>query len=76
MTINTKYNVGDKVWVLLACKAKCHPVYKISAEIYKNSTEIKYTLDTTDIDGNFSCEIVSELDVYSTKEELVNSIIN
>ena len=77
MTINAKYNVGDKVWILTKGKAKCYPVYKIGIEVYKDSIEIKYTLDITDKSLSiFDCTVVFEANVYSTKEELINSIIN
>ena len=73
MTIETRYNIGDKVWFMYNNSVKCEPIIKINALIEKdiNSTNIHITIlyHLYDYDTSY---IESKL--FPTKEELLKSL--
>lgn len=73
MTIETRYNIGDKVWFMYNNSVKCELIIKINALIEKdmNSTNIHITIlyHLYDYDTSY---IESKL--FPTKEELLKSL--
>lgn len=73
MTIETRYDIGDKVWFMYNNSVKCESIIKINALIEKdmNSTNIHITIlyHLYDYDTSY---IESKL--FPTKEELLKSL--
>ena len=71
MTINTKFNVGDEVYLMFANCVRREKIRKVSAWTidYSNMITIVYYFD---IDNR--AETREERRVFSTKEELLNSL--
>lgn len=71
MTIETKYNIGDEVWVANIFgepfKVK---VYGVSVEVLGNRTFISYYVGLNE----GSCSLRRECEVFSTKEELLKCL--
>lgn len=71
MTIETKYNIGNKVWVANIFKEPIEvKVYGIVAEVKDSNVLIDYHVG---IDKN-GCSLRKEELVFSTKEELLKSL--
>lgn len=71
MTIETKYNIGDEVWVIEDDKPRCKRVKEINIQVgdcfsKSNEVEIDYTF-------GIYC-IRAEERVSPTKEELLKSL--
>lgn len=70
MTIETKYNIGDKVWTL---NSLCEPipakVFGIMVEVRRNRTYIDYKVDNQEIIAYRREDVV-----FPTKEELLKSL--
>ena len=77
MTIETKYSPGDKVWVIVENSAQCLRIEGVSittldetfderGKLVSYRLRIKYYLG----DG----EWVNDVNCFSTKEELINSL--
>lgn len=72
MKIETKYNVGDKVW-LITHNTICNLTIKsIMVTSYPTFNSIKYGFGTTEKTRMF--DFVEEKFVYPTKEELLKSL--
>lgn len=73
MTIETRYNIGDKVWFMYNNSVKCEPIIKINALIEKdmNSTNIHITILYHLYDY---CTSYIESKLFPTKEELLKSL--
>ena len=71
MTIETKYNIGDEVWIanILRTPIKVK-IYGIVAEVKGNKVLIDYYVGFSK-DG---CKLRKEELVFSTKEELFKSL--
>lgn len=74
MKIETKYNVGDKVWTLNIdgeLKASCYKIRQIKAIVgeTKEYDYIEYTLFTSQ--GDYT---IKEDRIFQTKEELLKSL--
>lgn len=77
MTIETKYNIGDEVWVIFEHKAKCATINSI--RVYNDSyitNEYGETVDSViRILYCFPHGIwVDEENIFHTKEELLKSL--
>lgn len=70
MTIKTKFNVGDSVFFIKDGKVQQIEITDIRIDINKNDTNIEYII------GNsaFNYDICKEELLFSTKEELINSL--
>lgn len=68
MTIETKYNIGDKVWVVVGGKKHKLRIKSISSYCGHIHKSIKYRFEE-----NFFI-IADENDVFSTEEELRKSL--
>ena len=77
MTIETKYNIGDKVWAIVENRAQCLRIEGIaistlgetfneSGKLVSYRIEIKYYFG----DGDWA----HDADCFSTKEELLKSL--
>lgn len=81
MEIKTKYNIGDKVYFIHGNKITCNKIISIDISIYdrKNNgiPKIEYTIDFGFRTGKISdtLTIRPEEELYSTKEELIKSIV-
>lgn len=72
MTIETKYNIGDEVWLIARnniCKLKIACVSPYFSEIIQH---IKYGFGRTNYTNLF--ELFEEEKLFPTKEELLNSL--
>ena len=67
MEIKTKYNVGDKVFVLHNGRICVFYIEYINTESDKNGTNIRYTVRS--VKGSFLADY-KETDLFKTKEEL------
>ncbi len=71
MTIETKYNIGDKVWTMLLGE----PVHCIieAAQAYRSRTHrfVEYYLVPKDSNWGFHAK---EHEIFPTKEELLKSL--
>lgn len=68
MTINTKYNEGDNVWLMLNNKPHQTSVKYINATVYNDKIDIRYGL-SHDEHGQYV-----EDSVFTSKEDLVKSL--
>ena len=77
MTIDTKYNIGDEVWVIMNNKAQHLRIEAIEVGIEKAMITEDGILSICEYKTSYSvgwgnwCE---ECDVYPTKEELLKSL--
>lgn len=72
MKIETKYNVGDKVW-LITHNTICNlTITSIMFTSYHTFNSIKYGFGGTEKTGMF--DLVEEKFVFPTKEELIASL--
>lgn len=72
MIIKTKYNIGQKVWVLLwdnPIRAKITNI-----KIITRSERIYIYYNMEDVEDEFNCLQVIEKEVFATKEELLKSL--
>lgn len=65
MTIETKYNIGDEVWVMYNGKPHLWKIDKILTGFSKYAWHIQY---------RFSCLYFHEHECFPTKEELLKSL--
>lgn len=71
MTIETKYNIGDEVWVANIFREPIEvKVYGIVAEVKDNNVLIDYHVGLSEN----GCAFRKEELVFSTKEELLKSL--
>jgi hypothetical protein len=71
MKIETKYNIGDKVWVYVLDEPYEVVIQGIEYTNYKTSKHILYYV--TDYEYDF-CNKLCEDSLYPTKEELLKSL--
>jgi hypothetical protein len=72
MKIETKYNIGDKVW-LIAHNTICNlTITSIMATSYPTFNSIKYGFGRTEKTGKF--DFVEEEYIFPTKEDLIKSL--
>lgn len=69
MTIETKYNIGDEVWVLLGNR----PFEVKITDIYYFAKERKATYYCSNIEFAFDTALYEEM-LFPTKEELLKSL--
>ena len=77
MTIETKYNIGDKVWVILRNKAECVKInnVRITGDLrinddYGNIVDVLMRVEYCFLND----EWVKEENCFPTKEELLKSL--
>lgn len=71
MTIETKYNIGDEVWVVNIFRELIEvKIYGIVAEVKDNNVLIDYHVG---LDEN-GCVLKKEELIFPTKEELLKSL--
>ena len=82
MEIKTKYNIGDEVYFIHGNKIIHNKITRIDISIREERNEkviprIEYTIDLGFRTGKISDTLTSriEFDIYSTKEELIKSIV-
>ena len=82
MEIKTKYNIGDEVYFIHGNKIIHNKITRIDISIRKERNEkviprIEYTIDLGFRTGKISDTLTSriEFDIYSTKEDLIKSIV-
>ena len=71
MTIETKYNIGDVVWMLLLNIPEQFVITGIKFTHHRIFVGCKYYIKSTDCE--YEVEIPEEL-LFSTKEELLKSL--
>lgn len=67
MTINTKFNIGDRVWVILNRHAVCKEITEITVTFTEKRNIVAYTVDS-------EYEPYFEAELFTTKEELLSSL--
>lgn len=72
MTIETKYNIGDKVWVEFFMEPIRMIVESIEFRKDKNTENICYFV--VNINDRRDCCDANESDLFPTKEELLKSL--
>jgi hypothetical protein len=70
MTIETKYNIGDEVWFLSYHSPRKARIYGMSIYV-SNSGKVSLLYSITEKDVYW---LKREKDLFSTKEELLNSL--
>ncbi len=83
MEIKTKYNIGDEVYFIHGNKITHNKITRIDISIREERNKnviiprIEYTIDLGFKTGKISDTLTSriEFDIYSTKEELIKSIV-
>ena len=69
MKIETKYSIGDEVWIMWKKKIYCVPIEAITVEAFCSKVVIRYDMVVPN-----ACISCREYAVYSTKEELLKSL--
>lgn len=72
MTIETKYNIGDEVWVYLFMRPTRMVVESIEFRKDGNTESIWYFV--VNINDRRECYDANESELFPTKEELLNSL--
>lgn len=81
MEIKTKYNIGDDVYFIHGNKIRHNKITRIDISIREERNKeviiprIEYTIDLGFRTGRISETSRIECDIYSTKEELIKSIV-
>lgn len=70
MTIETKYNIGDKVWAMVAGEPRKFRIGRIDTVNIGSHFSIEYYLQTEE---NNAC-VRKEYALFPTKEELLKSL--
>lgn len=68
MVVNTKYSVGEDVWIIHSNKAKKFEVNGVFVEVHKDEPYITYILKGL---GDWK---YNECELYPSKEELLESL--
>lgn len=72
MTIETKYNIGQKVYTVIGLKIRCLTIERIDCYHTANMTRNKYGFSPNPYIGIY--DSIEEKDLFPTKEELLNSL--
>ena len=67
MTIETKYNIGDNVWLMYANKAVFTRVKSIAIKVEPPMTLVEYDME------DYTKHLTDE-EIFPTKEELLKSL--
>ena len=70
MIIETKYNIGEKVFLLIRNKVECYTICEVKTTVTPSNINISYKLQT--FAGN--TDYYPENELFPTKEELLNSL--
>lgn len=70
MTIETKYNIADRVFLLIRNKVECYAICEVKTTVTPSNINISYKLQT--FAGN--TDYYPENELFSTKEELLKSL--
>lgn len=72
MKVETKYDPGDAVWIMINNKPKECVIYEVMPGMVAKSMRYlnKYTIEGY----NGNSPIFYEKDIFKTKEELINSL--
>lgn len=71
MTIETKYDIGDKVWIMLFDEPEIATIESIKFFTTSNRQYIDYYVVPNDCSGGCFFE---ECSLFTTKEELIKSL--
>ena len=72
MTIETKYNIGDEVWVIMNNRVECVKIQSVKLEVY---TDYKvYKVEVYPVYYDFCGGRYYETQLFPTKEELIKSL--
>lgn len=82
MTIETKYNIGDEVWVMYENKPTCLTIAAMDIGLHKKQLWVIYYMQPYEIDPLKMSNVeyipynraFYEKDVFPTKEELLKSL--
>jgi hypothetical protein len=72
MTIETKYDIGQKVYTVIGQKIRCLTIERIDCYHTDNITHNKYGFSPNPYIGTY--DSIEEKDLFPTKEELLNSL--
>lgn len=72
MTIETKYDIGQKVYTVINLKIRCLTIERIRSYHTANMTQNKYGFSPNPYIGIY--DSIEEKDLFPTKEELLNSL--
>jgi len=73
MTIDTKFNSNEKVWIINNGKAMEFPIISVKAETENSSIIISYFLNVG-IEKDYKCKLVYEKECFHSREDLINSL--
>lgn len=72
MTIETKYDIGQKVYTVIGLKIRCLTIERIDCYHTANITLNKYGFSPNPYIGIY--DSIEEKDLFPTKEQLLNSL--
>ena len=72
MTIETKYDIGQKVYTVIGRKIRCLTIERIWSYHTANMTKNKYEFSPNPYRGIY--DRIEEEDLFPTKDELLNSL--
>lgn len=82
MTIETRYNIGDEVWVMYNNKPTCLTIAAMYIALHQKQLWVKYYMQPYEIDPIKMSNVeyipynraFNEKDVFPTKDELIKSL--
>lgn len=75
MKIETKFNIGDKVWLMWGNKAIQREIRSLYIQIDSEEQYEAYNLSVQEEDDNVLNDCLFELDeIFRTKQELLDSL--
>mgnify|MGYP007028758347 CR=1 FL=1 len=73
-TIETKFDVGQKVWMLVDSKAVERVVRRVNLFITKKEERVEYNMEVTEKYFSDEYTFYDESKVFATKEELRKAV--
>lgn len=72
MTIETKFNIGDKVWFMNENKVCCDEISAIHLHLYEDKQLFNYSFGLNDCIQKYIQ--VDEQELFRTKQELLDNL--
>lgn len=69
-TIETKFDIGQKVWILVDSKAVERVVRRVNVSLTKKEVRVEYNMEATEKYSTDEYTFYDESKVFATKEEL------
>jgi len=74
MKIETKFNEGQQVWVIIQSKARHLPITKIDITVDEGIANIQYYLNKGTKE-NYSPCIINEEFIFKTRDDLIKNLL-